>query len=292
MRTKLLTSVRVLAALVLGCGVFLLARQMVLLSNAAAGVAASVAQTPIGPLGSSRIPSEKQQALVRGAQEQIDILSSNLANARTIGFKRTFAEQVPGPDQGECVVDMNQGPLTATNMTLDVAIVGEGFFHVKISPNISDGTAYTRAGSFMINKSGNLILGVGPGYELIPPLSLPSGATNISIDPDGTVKYTPRDGNQPTVAGVIKLCRFRAPTRMFTGNGLYMESALSGPPVVCSPGEDNTGTLQQGFLEQSNVDPMHEWAEMAKAQQLLVLDQKASQLLQQTRQTVASLERE
>ena len=160
---------------------------------------------------------------LRALSSRIDVVANNLANAETQAFKRqnvnfedlmylqykqpgvtdTSGNMTPaginvglGVKVSNTQLDMTPGSLTSTEQPLDVAIQGDGFFHVKILQTIGDGTGYTRSGSFFRNKDGDMVLGIGDGYRMIPNVNIPAGATNISISQDGTVSYVPRGGTQ------------------------------------------------------------------------------------------------
>src|ERR1700733_5674564 len=153
---------------------------------------------------------------LRALSTQIDVIANNLANAETTAFKRSRANfedlmyltlKQPGAQDasGEVTpagifvglgtklsntqIDMTQGSLDSTGNPLDVGISGPGFFQVKILSTIGNGIGYTRNGGFFQNKDGDLVLGIGDGYKLRPPINHPPGSTNITIATDGTVSY-------------------------------------------------------------------------------------------------------
>src|SRR3954469_25267769 len=151
---------------------------------------------------------------LRALSTRIDVIANNLANAETGAFKRsrvnfedlmylTLKEpgaQTQGSDIGPAgifvglgtrisntQIDLEQGSMDSTNRQLDVAIQGPGFLRVKTLPTIGDGFAYTRNGNFFVNDKGELIVGMGDGYRLDPPITIPNNATEINISEDGTI---------------------------------------------------------------------------------------------------------
>src|SRR5690606_4190072 len=130
---------------------------------------------------------------------------------------------------------------------------------VKIMDSIGDGTAYTRNGNFFVNNVGELVLGLGDGYKLIPPITVPVGTTDVSISQEGIVEVTRAGENQKIVVGQLKLIQFINPQGLRQlGQSLYTETDASGEPLESNPGEDGAGQILQGFLESSNVDPVKE----------------------------------
>ena len=202
-------------------------------------------------------------------------MANNLANAETMGFKGQRANfedlyyqemKQPGTtDSANSVspagifvglgtklsntqLDFTQGSLENTGGPLDVAIQGNGFFPVKILPSLG-GTGYTRAGNFTLNNAGNLVLAIGDGYQLVPPISLPTNATNISIGTDGTVQYVKAGGTAKVIAGQIKLATFPNQQGVnLLGGSIYTESPASGPPVTTFPGQNGSGHILGGYL--------------------------------------------
>src|SRR5580704_6278298 len=154
---------------------------------------------------------------LRGLSTRIDVIANNLANAETTAFKGQRAnfedlyyqelkqpgttdsaqETSPagifvglGTKLSNTQLDLTQGAMENTGGPLDVAISGPGFFPVKVLPSLGqNGVGYTRNGSFTVNNLGNLVINIGDGYQLVPPLTLPTTATNINIGSDGTVTY-------------------------------------------------------------------------------------------------------
>jgi flagellar basal-body rod protein FlgG len=225
------------------------------------------------------------------AQERnVEVISNNIANMRTTGFKRQRAEfqdmlyqeirragsstseqgtLVPaGIEIGTGVKTaatprvMSQGSIAPTDKEYDVAIRGEGFFMVQLP----DGrTAYTRDGSFERDDTGQLV-NVN-GYQIQPGITVPENATSVSISPDGIVEaYMSTDG-APTQLGQLQLARFVNKAGLASaGDNLFTETAASGAPQIGTPNTDAVGSLQQSYLEQSNVNSVTEIADLIAAQ--------------------------
>src|ERR1700677_4957413 len=165
---------------------------------------------------------------LRALSTSIDVIANNLANAETQAFKgqRVNFEDLmyqelkqPGTTNANgdmspagiyvglgtrisnTQLDLTEGSMENTGNNLDVGIQGNGFFRVKILSTIADGTGYTRNGSFFLNNQGQLTLDMGDGYSLVPPITIPAGATNISISQSGQVQYTPQGSTQQATAG-------------------------------------------------------------------------------------------
>ena len=184
------------------------------------------------------------------------------------------------PDASE-VIHL-QGEFTTTGNPLDMAIQGAGFFQVTMP----DGeTAYTRAGMFHLDNQGNMV--TADGNALNPAITIPADATNITIGSDGTVSVTEPGQTQAQQVGTIQLATFQSPGGLNSiGGNLYLATTASGDPVVGNPGgAEGLGTLQQGMLEQSNVDVVQEFVQMILAQRAYEANSRvvsaADQMLQQ-----------
>jgi flagellar basal-body rod protein FlgG len=254
---------------------------------------------------------------LRALSTSIDVIANNLANAETGAFKRqrvNFEDLVyqnykqPGTSnaQGDMSpagiyvglgtrisntqLDMTAGSLNTTGNTLDVGITGNGFFRVKILSSIGDGTGYTRNGSFFQNSQGQLTLGMGDGYTLVPPITIPPGATNISIAQDGTITYQTQGSAKLQTAGQMQLFQFVNPQGLnLLGGSVYTETDASGPPIQSKPGDQGAGTLLQGALEESNVDPVKELVDLIKTQRSFELNSQSIQTADQALQTIGHL---
>ncbi len=235
------------------------------------------------------------------AQElNVSVISNNLANVNTVGFKRSRPEfqdllyqnlrlvgtvsengnQVPtgaqlglGTKTSAIQKIFLQGDFTQTQNTLDIAIEGRGFFQVAQS----DGTtAYTRAGSFKLDNTGQIV--TSDGLPLEPAITVPSDAINISIDPQGSVAVTQPGATAPTVLGTIQTATFQNNAGLQSiGFNLFEETGASGSPSVGTPGVDDRGTLQQGFVELSNVSVVEELVNLISAQRAYEVNSRTVQ---------------
>jgi flagellar basal-body rod protein FlgG len=256
---------------------------------------------------------------LRALSDRIDVIANNLANAETQAFKRqkvNFEDlmylQYKQPGTSDAAgdtspaginvglgtkitntqLDMTEGGLDSTGGPLDVAITGTGFFQVKVLQSVGGGIGYTRNGALSQNKNGDLIVGIGAGYELVPPITIPPGATNITVTTDGRVQYTPSGRTTTSVAGNIQLAQFVNPQGLdLQGGSIYTATDASGPPLLGVPGDNGTGQLQQGFLEESNVDPVKELVTLIKTQRSFELNSQSIQTADQALQTIANLKK-
>lgn len=246
-------------------------------------------------------------------QMSIDNIANNLPNANTTGFKarRTeFADLLyqnflqPGASAGSQTVvpsglqlglgtrptsnsvDLSQGSFQLTNNPLDVVIQGKGFFQIRRA----DGTiAYTRDGSFQLNKDGLLVTANGDSIE--PAITIPAQSQSITIAQDGTVSYTLPGQSAAQVAGQIQLANFTNPGGLNSiGNGLFLPTDASGDPTTDVPGgQAGMGTLQQGFVENSNVSVVEEFINMISSQRAYEADTKVVKAADEMYQDVNNL---
>lgn len=235
-------------------------------------------------------------------QLNIDTIAHNLANVNTNSFKRSRAEfadllyqiqRLPGTSASNIGIfpvgmqvgggvrpltvakEWVQGNLRQTSNELDVSIDGIGFFQVSRS----DGTImYTRVGSFKRDNVGNLV--TGDGDLLNPVITIPSGALKIDIGQDGTVSVLLPGVSQASQVGQIQLVRFDNPSGLVAfGNNLFLDSFASGPAIQGVAGfSTGFGTIQQGFLETSNVNLAEEMVSMIIAQRSYEVNSKAIQV--------------
>ena len=254
---------------------------------------------------------------LRALSTSIDVIANNLANAETQAFKRSrvnfedlMYQEVKQPGTtnangdmspagiyvglgtriSNTQLDLSEGSMENTGNNLDVGIQGNGFFKVKILSTIGDGTGYTRNGSFFINNQGQLTLDMGDGYTLIPPITIPPGATNISISQSGQVQYTPTGSTRQATAGQFQVYNFVNPQGLnLLGGSIYTETDASGAALQSTPGNNGTGTLMSGFLEESNVDPVKELVELIKTQRSFELNSQSIQVADQALQTIGNL---
>jgi flagellar basal-body rod protein FlgG len=233
------------------------------------------------------------------AQQQIvDVIANNLANINTTGFKRsqmdfqdlmyvklrpagsiveegtnspTGLEIGSGVKSASTVKVFTAGELENTDNPMDVAIQGDGFFQVRGG----DGsTYYTRDGSFRIDSSGNFVN--SSGMLLEPSITIPSDAESIQIGRDGTVSVKQPGSATPSQIGQIQLARFVNPSGLSSeGDNLLSETAASGSPTVGTPGDSGLGLLEQGFLERSNVQMVHELVNLITAQRAYEINSRA-----------------
>lgn len=230
-------------------------------------------------------------------QYNMDTISNNLANVDTAGFKGNQARfqdlvyqqlQAPGAPIGASIVPVGQqvglgvqvsdsekvftqGSLVQTGNNLDTAIEGDGFFQITMP----DGTtAYTRDGSFKEDANGSIV--TADGYFVQPQITIPQNAISVSIGSDGTVTAQVPGSAQPQTLGQLQLARFVNNAGLSpTGNNLLVQTAASGPPIVTTPGLNGAGTLQDGYLENSNVQVVNEIVNMIVAQRAYEANSKA-----------------
>ena len=233
-------------------------------------------------LSSSATGMEAQQSL-------IDVVANNIANVNTAGYKKSRADfadllyetiRAPGTSAAEgrevpVGVQLGHGTkLTATQMSfspgtlkktdnpLDLAIEGSGFCLVS---NPDGNTAYTRAGTFKTDSQGRLTTVDGNLME--PAMTVPPDAVKINVGKDGTVSALLAGQTQPTQLGKLQLAGFANPAGLSRiGDNLYLETAASGPARQGAPGQNELGTISQGFLEMSNVKVVEEMIELIVGQ--------------------------
>jgi flagellar basal-body rod protein FlgG len=245
------------------------------------------------------------------AQElNVQVISNNIANMRTTGYKRQRAEfqdllyeQVrrvgtQTSDQGNVLPAgvelgsgvktvatprlMTQGAIVQTGKEYDVAIRGEGFFRIQMP----DGrTAYTRDGSFELDAQGRLV--TAQGSLVLPNITIPQNSTGVTINAQGQVLATPTGTTTPTVVGQIELAVFVNKAGLQgMGDNLYLETPAAGPPQTGQPNTENYGNLQQGNLEQANVEAVSEISDLIAAQRAYEMNAKvitaSDQMLQAT----------
>ncbi|MCG8400027.1 MAG: flagellar basal-body rod protein FlgG, partial [Firmicutes bacterium] len=245
---------------------------------------------------------------------QIDVVSNNLANVNTTGFKasRVNFEDLLYQQKGQPGVenangnerpagllvghgvrisntqfDFSQGDAVPTEVPLDVSIDGPGFFQVRIVQDFGDGIGYTRAGNFFLNSERQVVLGNADGPLLEPPVQIPDdiGEDQISISADGRI-FAIRPGEEPEQIEQITLANFANPAGLETiGGNIFVPTAASGPAIDgLLPGEATVGTLIQGFLEGSNVDPVKELVTLIKTQRAFEMNSQTIQAADETLQ--------
>lgn len=231
-------------------------------------------------------------------QTRMTVVSNNLANVNTTGYKKGRAafedllyqtirqpgaqtsQQTQSPSglqlgTGVRVVAtekmFSQGNMLQTNNPLDIAINGRGFFQIQ-QP---DGTiAYTRDGSFQLNSQGQIV--TSGGYTLQPGITIPQGTQSISIAADGIVSAQLAGQASPQQVGTLTVADFINPAGLQArGENLFIETAASGPPQTGTPGLNGTGNLVQGSLESSNVNIVEEMVNMIETQRAYEINSKA-----------------
>ena len=231
-------------------------------------------------------------------QTEMAVISNNLANVNTTGFKqdRAVFEDLLYQNQTQAGADTSQttqspsgmsigtgvqvmateknysqGGLTQTGNPLDLAVQGQGFFQIQMP----DGTlAYTRDGTFQTNAQGQIV--TASGYQVQPGITIPQGAQSVTIGSDGTVSVLLAGQSAPTQVGQLQLANFINPPGLTpVGQNLLVQSAASGSPQTGSPGTNGFGTLGQGKLESSNVNVVEELVNMIQTQRAYEMNSKA-----------------
>ena len=243
-------------------------------------------------------------------QANIDNVAHNLANVNTTGFKKSRVEfedlvyqqiKAPGtPTSAEAEApigyeaglgtravaiarNFGAGNLRSTNSPLDIAIEGAGFFQVSLP---GGETGYTRSGTFHLNGQGQLV--TNEGYSLEPQITVPANAISVSISKDGIVSAaTP--GQPPQQLGTIEIALFQNPAGLEArGGNTFAATSASGDATTGVPGTDGLGTIQQGFLEDSNVSVVEEMVNMILGQRAYEANSRviraADEMLQQSNQ--------
>jgi len=242
-------------------------------------------------------------------QSSMDVISNNLANANTTGFKTSRAsfqdlmyqnkgqpggqttEQTMSPSgnmygSGVRVVGteklFTQGSVTQTGNSLDVAVQGRGFLQVSM---LDGTTAFTRDGSLHADQNGQLV--TNDGYPLEPAITVPPNAQSVTIGHDGTVSVVTAGNPNGTTIGTLQLADFINPAGLQPmGQNLYQETASSGNPQTGQPGLNGMGSLLQGSLESSNVNVVSEMVNMIQTQRTYEMNSKAISTVDQMLQNL------
>ncbi len=198
------------------------------------------------------------------AKRAINTSFENLANVQTIGYRRRVLVAHPQTEQLETRVDPTNGVPVRRGGSLDLMIDGPGLFQVRIADSVSaTGVAYTRAGHFMVNADGDVVLGTSDGPLLLPPINVPPQTQRVVVSSDGIVSVDIRGELALMEVGQLEIAQFVNPGGLRPiGNNLFVESSSSGTPITGSPAEGMMGRILFGFLEQSNVDPIAELREI------------------------------
>ena len=249
---------------------------------------------------------------MQAQQTQLDVISHNLANVSTNGFKRGQAvfedliyqnlrqvganssEQTQLPTGLQLGLGVrtvatsrsfSQGNLQQTSNNLDMAINGAGFFQVQ-QPDGSLG--YTRDGSFQVNAQGQMV--TSGGYLLAGGITIPADARSLTISNSGQVSVLQGANTTPTVVGQIELATFVNPVGLEPrGQNLYTETAASGAPTTGAPGSTGLGRVLQGYVESSNVNVVQELVNMIQTQRAYEMNSKAIQTSDQMLQKLGQL---
>jgi flagellar basal-body rod protein FlgG len=249
---------------------------------------------------------------LQAQQVQMDVISNNLANVGTNGFKRSRAvfedllyqniqqagaqtsqqTQLPtGLQLGTGVQPIaterlfSQGNLTQTGNNTDIAINGSGFFQITL-PNGQ--LAYTRDGGFQINNVGQLV--TANGYLLQPSITIPPNAQNLTVGTDGTVSINIANSTAITSIGTIQIATFVNPAGLSSiGHNLYSETNGSGAAIIGKAGSNGAGSLSQGFVETSNVNVVEELVNMIQTQRAYEINSKAVTASDQMLQKIAQM---
>jgi flagellar basal-body rod protein FlgG len=247
-------------------------------------------------------------------QTYVEVTANNIANLNTTGFKRQRPEfqdllyenerrgGATSSDTGTIVpvgVQIGigvktaavyrittQGNLTQTSNPLDLAIQGRGFFQI-LQP---DGTtAYTRAGSFQLSPTGEIV--TADGFVVQPGITLPQNTLGVTINPSGQVLAQVAGQNAPQTVGQLQLANFANEAGLEAlGSNLFLETPASGSPVTGSPGAVGFGSLNQGMLETSNVDVVSEITNLITAQRAYEMNSKVIQTSDQMMSTLNQIQ--
>jgi flagellar basal-body rod protein FlgG len=247
-------------------------------------------------------------------QINVDAISHNLANMTTTGYKSERPEfqdliyqdlkrvGTNSTDQGTILPvgvqiglgvktgaisrNVGQGTLQSTEGPLDIAVQGKGYFQVELP----DGTiAYTRDGSFKISPDGIIV--TREGYTVQPAVTIPQDAVDVSINSSGQVEVLITGQVDPQQLGQFEMASFiNPPGLQAIGDNMFLETAASGDPILGNPGEDGFGSLLQGYLENSNVNPVSEITDLIVAQRAYEMNTKvltaSDEMLQSLNQSV------
>ena len=251
---------------------------------------------------------------MQAQQLNVDVISNNLANVNTTGYKKAridfqdllyqtlrasgsqVAQGVESPTGLHIGLGVRpaatqriftQGDFQRTDNPLDLVIEGEGFFQIT-QPDGS--VAYTRDGTFRRDGTGRVV--TADGFTLSPEITIPQDAVAVSVGQDGTVSVTIQGNPTPQVVGSITLARFINPAGLFSrGKNLFLETSASGPPIVSAPGIGGAGTINQGFLENANVQVVDEIVKLIVAQRAFEFNSRAVTTSDDMLGTAAGLKR-
>jgi len=246
-------------------------------------------------------------------QLNVEVISNNIANMNTTGYKRQRAEfqdllyqnlrriGAASSDTGTIVPSgvqigvgvktaavyriTEQGNVVSTGNTLDLAIQDRGYFRIQL-PSGEDG--YTRAGAFQLSPEGEIV--TTDGFTVAPGIPIPDDAVDVSISATGDVEVKIAGQVDPTSVGQLELVTFpNAAGLEAVGDNLFLETPASGAAIVGVPGVDGVGTILQGFLETSNVNPVHEITSLITAQRAYEMNSQVITLSDEMLATVNRL---
>ena len=246
-------------------------------------------------------------------QLNVEVISNNIANMNTTAYQRRRAEfqdllyqnvrsvGATSSSDGEIVPSgaqvglgvrtaavyriTQQGNLTSTENTFDVAIQGNGYFQIRM-PNGE--TSYTRAGSFQLSPTGQIV--TADGNVVLPGITVPNSATDVTINASGQVLVKTPGNVTPTAVGQLQLAVFANEAGLNPiGDNLLQETPASGSPVTGLPGTDGFGTVRQGFLETSNVNVVTEITNLITAQRAYELNSKVIQTSDEMMSTLTQM---
>jgi flagellar basal-body rod protein FlgG len=250
---------------------------------------------------------------MQAQQTNVEVISNNIANMSTTGFKRRRAEfqdliyqnlRTVGSnssDNGTVVPSgaqiglgvktaaiyriTEQGTLSQTSNTLDMAIQGNGYFQVTLP---SGETAYTRDGTFALAPDGTIV--TADGYPVAPGIVVPTNATSVSVNASGQVQATIAGQTAPNTLGQLQLAAFPNEAGMDAqGDNLFMQTAASGTAVSGAPGSPGFGSVMQGYVESSNVNVVTEITSLITAQRAYEMNSKVITSSNEMLQTLTNL---
>lgn len=234
-------------------------------------------------------------------QTNVEVIANNIANSNTTGFKKSRAEfsdllyqvekgsAIPSASGGALIPEgaelgmgvklmsirniIKQGPISQTGNPLDIAINGDGWLQVK---SANGETVYSRAGSLNTDANGTIVN--SDGLPIEPQITIPAETVQVTINRTGQVFATLNNGATEQEIGQLNLATFANPAGMRSlGGNLFQVTEASGQPSVFTPGVGPVGTIEQGYLEESNVDPVQEITELISAQRVFELNSKVIQ---------------
>lgn len=251
---------------------------------------------------------------------KLDVIANNLANVNTVGYKASRAnfqdllyveKQQPGTENANgderpiglyiglgvkvsgTHLNFEQGSAMATEKPLDIMISGRGFFAVDVGNDVSDtGLAYTRAGAFTLNSDGDIVMASDTGRRLEPSITIPDDLDSDSLTITDNGEVWGRVGGTETSFGTIEISTFVNPTGLKQiGENLFVQTSASGDASAGEPGTEGRGTISNGRLEASNVDPARELVNLIRTQRAFEMNSQAIKAADETMRTVAQLRR-